>query len=139
MSRYLVIALLFIPFGCEQVIGLDDFEEGEEVEDEGEGQNTGGEEIPGEGEPCAVNIIDVIEMEGECIPQDAPADHCPGGTYPIDQKGTCPSDEPLKCCVGVDQCERFAPATYCQPEECEGVADGWTMGCPDGQWCCSDW
>ncbi|MCP4751051.1 MAG: hypothetical protein GY866_09170 [Proteobacteria bacterium] len=134
MYRPLLVVLFFTMFGCEQIIGLDDFKEGDEVEDSGD---TSGDEISGEGDACDVNILDVLTMEGVCRLDDTTGEDCPGGTFPIDPKGTCPGDQPLKCCIHENQCERYSPAAYCESAECY-MSDGWRMGCPDGQWCCSE-
>ncbi len=123
--RMLTICLIALAaLGCEQIIGLDDFE----VEDE----------IEGEGETCQVVLFDMANMEGKCVHKDAPSEDCPGGTFPDDESGDCPSSDKLKCCIKDDQCEKyFSVGLWCDGQGCAPL-DGWKMGCPDGQWCCGD-
>lgn len=119
----LLIAMVGL-LGCEQLIGLDDLEV---VKDSGAG---GDSDSDWDGEPCEVELLSAVTMDGVCQLEDDP---CSGGTNPGHEEGNCPGE--LVCCVEDDECESFAPALHCQDGSCAD-SGGWPIGCPDGQWCC---
>jgi hypothetical protein len=121
MRNLAMILLLAGLGGCEQLIGLDDLKVGEEQDSESDWL----------GEPCVVEVLGSVEMDGVCQLEDDP---CSGGTNPGNEAGDCEGDD-LVCCVYPNQCESYAPALHCQDGTCSDEG-GWPIGCPDGQWCC---
>jgi hypothetical protein len=125
LTRALLFCLVTLSLlGCEQILGLD------ELHDPGAGGDP-----DGVGDPCSVSVLSMISMEGTCQVID---EYCEGGTYPMDEAGGCAEGQ--QCCLGTGECEKFsAGGLYCAEGGSNPCApnDGWTMGCPDGQWCCA--
>ncbi len=84
----------------------------------------------GLGQTCFVNVLGMVNIEGECHTLTAP---CAGGTYPLDIKGNCVFG--LVCCIATDQCNKHRlDIVTCRERACP--ASGAQVGCPDGKWCC---
>jgi len=92
------------------------------------------------GEDCEARFMGMNYLQGIC---QEPEDDCPGGVKNFNPWGSC--IEELVCCIGIDQCETnmISAEWYCSETDCPGDPPGpsenWPqIGCPEGQYCCTD-